>query len=211
MAVSRGKIDDSFIADESFLLLAYEFDAPLWIIEEPVTAFNILNLDKFCSPLVAQQTGRYDQITGISETSFLPDLGQERKSVSVHVDFFLLRPYRKDLLDLIAIVRVGTDDDHSVQEVQGESVRRAVGRTTYPRMTSVASHDYDWRQFILQCSIDVGETFDIQHVHLVDKQYARDNFGFAFLFPFSNFDVDLISNLASDLARIAGEEGEETL
>ena len=46
---------------------------------------------------------------------------------------------------------------------------------------------------------------------LVDEEHARHDLGLALLLPLGDFRVDLLAHLAANLARVAGEEGQEAL
>ncbi len=105
-------------------------------------------------------------------------------------------------MDLAVLVGLRTDDHDAVQEVEREAMRRAVRRPSDPGVAPVARHDDDGCQLVLERAVDVREAFDVQHVDLVDEQHARDNLGFALLFPLADFRVDLIPDFAADLARV---------
>ncbi|KAJ6441961.1 LOW QUALITY PROTEIN: Central kinetochore subunit CHL4 [Purpureocillium lavendulum] len=136
---------------------------------------------------------------------------QTGERVGRHVNLFLLRADGEDLLDLVARVRVRVDDDDTVEEVERQAVRAAVVGAADARVAAVAGHDDDGRQLVLQRAVDVREALNVEHVHLVDEQDAWHDLGLALLLPLAYLGVDLVADLAADLARVTGEEGEEAL
>ena len=63
----------------------------------------------------------------------------------------------------------------------------------------VGGHDEYGCHVRLQCAVEEGEALNVQHVHFVHKQHARDNLGLPLLPPLSHLGVDLFSNLALNL------------
>ena len=55
------------------------------------------------------------------------------------------------------------------------------------------------------------KAFDVEHVHLVDEEHARDDLRLALFLPRGNLVVDLLANLRANFTGITGEEREETL
>ncbi len=172
---------------------------------------DILDADLLCSALCSDQGSGGDEITGVSQTSLLADLGQQSKGIRREVDLFLLGTNGEDLTNLVLGVRLGADDDDAVQEIQGKAVRALVIRASDPSVTPVAGHDDDRRELVLERAVDVREAFDVKHVHLVDEQHPGYDLGFAFFLPFPDLRVDLIPYLAPDLARVPGEQSQEAL
>lgn len=103
------------------------------------------------------------------------------------------------------------DNDDAVEEVEGETVRGAVGGSANAGVAAVGGHDDYGGEFVLEGAVDVGEALDVEHVDLVDEEHAGDDFGLAFFFPFADFGVDLVADFASDLAGVAGEKSEKAL
>ena len=63
----------------------------------------------------------------------------------------------------------------------------------------VGGHDEYGCHVRLQCAVEEGEALNVQHVHFIHKQHARDNLGLPLLPPLSHLGVDLFSNLALNL------------
>ena len=116
-----------------------------------------------------------------------------------------MRTDGEDLLDLVTLVRMRADDDHTVEKVKREAVRGAVAGAADARVAPVACHDDDGRELILKRAVDVGKAFNVEHMDLVDEEHSRDDFRLTFLFPLAHFGVDLVAHLAANLARVAGE------
>lgn len=199
------------LADEAFLELGDKAHAPGRVVKELEAALDVLDLDGLGLALLGEEGGGGDEVAGVAQAGLGADLGEQGQGVGREVNFLLLRADGEDLADLVALVGVRADDDDAVEEVEGEAVRGAVGGASDPRVAPVAGHDHDGGQFVFEGAVDVGEAFDVEHVDFVDEEDARHDFGFAFFFPFPDFGVDLVADLATDLTRVAREEGEESL
>ena len=199
------------LANKPLLKLLDEPHTPARIQKQLETPLHILDLDALPPPLLRQQTARRDQIARVPQSSFLADLGQQGQGVGRDVDFLLGGADGEDLADLVGGVGVGGDDDDAVEEVEGEAVRGAVGGAADAGAAAVRGHDDDGREVGFEGAVDVGEAFDVEHVDLVDEEDAGHDLGLAFFLPFADFGVDLVAHFAADLARVAGEEGEEAL
>ena len=67
------------------------------------------------------------------------------------------------------------------------------------------------REITFKGPVEPRKTFNIQHVDLVDEEHARHDRGPALLAPFGDLRVNLFPHFWLDLARIAGEQGQEAL
>ena len=211
IAVGDRERDAAFVADESLLELGDEVDAAAGVVEELETPLDILELDRLGLALLAQQGRRGDQVAGVAQAGLLADLGEQGQRVRGDVDFLLLGPDAEDLSDFVALVRVRADDDDAVEEVEGEAVRGEVVGAADPRVASIAGHDHDRGQLVLQGTVHVGETFNVEHMNLIDEEDPGHNFRFPLLFPLPHFGVDLVADFAADLPGVSGEEGQKSL
>jgi len=84
-------------------------------------------------------------------------------------------------------------------------------RPSNPCHTPIRRHNYQRCELALQRPIQERETFDIQHVHLVDEQHPGNDLRLAFFAPFCDFGVDLCAQLGFYLACVPCKEGEEAL
>ena len=63
-------------------------------------------------------------------------------------------------------VGLGADDEQSVQEVNGDSMRTPVGGSTDVGDAPVGGRYKNGRHLILQGTIEEAEALNVQHVHL---------------------------------------------
>ena len=112
-------------------------------------------------------------------------------------------PDDQDLSDLLLRVRLCGDDEETVQQVYGNSVRTGVVGTSDPKHTHtcthnkiqiivcvcvcvcvrararslgdspVGGHDEYGGHVTLQGSVQEGEALDVQHVHLINEQHLH--------------------------------------
>lgn len=211
MAVSDDEVDGAVDADEALLGLVDEGDAAGGVVEEAEGALDVVDVDLLGAALGADELARGDEVGGVAEAGLAADLGEEGEGVGGHVDLFLGGADGEDLADLVGRVAGRLDDDDAVEEVEGQAVRAAVVGAADLGVAPVAGHDDDGGQVDLERAVDVAEALDVQHVHLVDEEHARHDLGFPFFFPLAHLGVDLVPDLAPDLARVAAEEGQEPL
>lgn len=211
IAVGDGERDVALVADEALLELGDKLDASTGVVEELETPLDILKLDGLGLALLAQERRRRDQVAGVAQARLLADLGEQGERVRRDIDFLLLGSDGENLADFLALIRVRADDDDAVEEVERQAVRGAVVGAPDPRVASIARHDDDRSQLVLQGTVDVGEAFNVQHMDLIDEEDPWHNLRFPLLFPFANFGVDLVTDFAADFSRVSGEEGEESL
>lgn len=190
----------------------------------------------------ADDTGERDQLNGITQRRFLADLRHDVQSIigDLHVFFFTTRtaglsndpidlrtlPYFQNLFNLVQLIRLRRDDQQSIEQINGNTVRTLLIRSTDPKHalvdahhrlanslgdSSVRRHDQNRCHVALQRSIQEREALDVQHVHFVDEQHARNDLRFALLAPFGHLVVDLLANFGLDFARVAREQREESL
>ena len=90
-------------------------------------------------------------------------------------------------------------------------MRAFVVSSTDLRDTTVRSHDYDRCTLHLKRAIEKREALDVEHVHLVDEEYARNDFRLAFFAPLRHLSVDLLTNFLLDLTGVTREQRQKTL
>lgn len=64
---------------------------------------------------------------------------------------------------------------------------------------------------IFKGPVEEGETLDIQHMDLINKEDTGDDIGLALFAPVGHFFVNLISYFLFDFTSVSGEQGQETL
>ena len=106
---------------------------------------------------------------------------------------------RKNFLDLPGIVDVSANDEQTIQKINRNSMR---GQNLCPSNfadSSVGGEDDDGSQSGLQGAVEVCETFDVKHVHLIYKQNARNKLGNALVDVSVDDFVDFFTKLFGDL------------
>mmetsp|Transcript_4687 Transcript_4687/g.11992 ORF Transcript_4687/g.11992 Transcript_4687/m.11992 type:complete len:213 (+) Transcript_4687:1938-2576(+) len=147
----------------------------------------------------------------VTKRGFSGDLGEELAGLVGHLDVLLLTPNVKDLAHLLVAVGRRGYDKKTVQQVQRHAVRALVLCAADPRDPAVRCNDQDRCELALERAVEPRKALDVQHVHLVNKQYSRDNGRLAFLTPLGHLAVDLLAHLGLDLSSITGEQGKEAL
>lgn len=111
------------------------------------------------------------------------------------------------MLEVFSIIGLGLDDEQSVEEIQRDAMRSVIVSASDLGHSSVGRHHDDRCLLRLESSVEVGEALNVKHVDLVDEENTRHDFRSALLSPFSNFLIDLISNLRLNLSNVSSEEG----
>lgn len=75
-----------------------------------------------------------------------------------------------NLLHVFVAVRLGRNDQQPIEQIGGDTMWRLVFRSSNPRNPTVGSHNNEGCEITFECSVQEGETFDIEHVYLVDKE-----------------------------------------
>lgn len=184
---------------------------PRRIVKEAEAPLHIGQGNLGLLPPLSQQVASHDEIARIAQPGLLAHLREQGQGVGAQVDLLFLCTNTDDLLDLIGGVRLGADDDNTVQEIQRQAVRRLVLGTTDAGVTSVRGHDDDGGEVVLEGAVDEGETFNVEHMHLVDEEHAGDDGGLPFLLPLGHFGVDLVANLTADLTGVTSKQCQEAL
>lgn len=80
---------------------------------------------------------------------------------------------------------------------QKNTRRGAAVRNSRPdeAVSSVGGEDHDGSNGALQCSVEVREALDVQHVHLVHKQHTGDELGHTLVYVTVHHLVDLGAQL----------------
>ena len=82
-------------------------------------------------------------------------------------------PDLNDLLNVIFRIRFGADDQDTVEEVYGETMRTPHVGASYPRHATIGGHDDQRRQFAFQCPVQEREALNVEHVDFVDEQHLQ--------------------------------------
>ena len=75
-----------------------------------------------------------------------------------------------------------------------------------PSNPTIARHNQNRTQLILQSSIQKGKAFNIQHMNFINEQNTRTNLCFSLLSPFPDFRINLIAHFGFDFSGVAAEE-----
>eukprot|EP00955_Chlamydomonas_euryale_P089130 364439-Chlamydomonas_euryale.AAC.14 len=139
------------------------------------------------------------------------DAREQLLGVVAHLHILLLAPDVEDEPDFLFRVRLGRDDEQAVEQIDRDSVGRLVLRAADLRDAAVRRNHEHRRHVVLERAIEEREALNVEHVHLVDEEHARDNLRLALLAPLRHLLVNLLADLVPDLARIAGEQRQEAL
>lgn len=90
-------------------------------------------------------------------------------------------------------------------------MRRLVVGSSYLSDASVSRHDHHGSLVTFQCSIQEGETLDVEHVHFVDEQHPGHDLCSPLFSPLSHFLIYLFSHLWLDLPYVSSEQSQESL
>lgn len=210
-STTQHEVHGAVIPNKPALGLGNEAHAAGGVVEQAEAALDVVDADLAGLSLGGDELGRGEQVAGVAEAGLLADLGEEGEGVGGAVDLLLLGADGQDVADVVGAVGLGLDDDDAVEEVEGQAVRAPVVRAADLGVAPVRRHDDDGRQVDLERPVDVAEALDVEHVDLVDEEDAGDDLRFPFLLPLPDLGVDLVPDLAADLARVAAEEGQEAL
>jgi hypothetical protein len=96
-------------------------------------------------------------------------------------------------------VRHEADDKHPVEQIDGDAMRGHNLRPLDRADAAVRGEDDDGGERRLEGAVQVGEALDVEHVHLVDEEDARDELGDALVDVPVHDLVDLRPQLVRDL------------
>mmetsp|Transcript_97037 Transcript_97037/g.274490 ORF Transcript_97037/g.274490 Transcript_97037/m.274490 type:complete len:428 (-) Transcript_97037:7-1290(-) len=148
---------------------------------------------------------------GIPQRALHADLREQLLGLVRHLDVLFLRADVEDLANLPLRIGLRGDDKHTVQQIERDTVGALVVGASDICDSSIRGHDDDWRRLRLKGPVKKRETFDVQHVNLVDEQHPGHNVCLALLAPFRDLCIDLLPDLPLNLASVTGEECEEAL
>ena len=160
---------------------------------------------------LSYKVGGGDELERVAKRVSLPEGSERFHRGILDLDVFLLAADLDDLGELDSVVRLGGDDDHAVEQIDGDAVGRLVVRAADAGDASVRGDDDDGGERALQGADEPREALDVEHVHLVDEEHAGHDVRLALLAPVGDAQVDLVADLGLDLARVAGEERPEAL
>jgi len=117
----------------------------------------------------------------------------------------------KNLADFFVSIGAGRNDQGSVKEIDGQTMRRLVVGASDLGDTSVGGHHHDGGGVTFEGSVQERVALDIEHMHLIDEQNTWHDFCSSFLTPLGNLLVNLLSDLGLDFTNVSSEEGHESL
>jgi len=117
----------------------------------------------------------------------------------------------KDLADLTVIIRPGRDNEGTIEQINGETMRGSIVGSTDLGDSSVSSHYHNRGLITFESSVKEREALDIKHMNLIDEKDTGHDFSAAFFTPFSNFLINLVANFGLNFSDITSKEGHETL
>ena len=117
----------------------------------------------------------------------------------------------EDLADFLLIVGSRGNNEGTIEQIDGETVRRQIVGASNLGDTTVSSHDDDGSLVGLESTIEEREALNVEHMNLINEQDTGHDLGAALLSPLGNLLVNLLSDLRLDLTNITSEESHEAL
>lgn len=119
----------------------------------------------------------------------------------------------QNLDNIVKSVRQQTDNQKTVKQIHGDTVRGAHVDATDLANTTVSGQDHDGGQVALKSTIEVSEALNVEHVNLIDEEHARHELGNTVVDVFVDDFVDFETELLSDLSLLGSvdlaHEGKE--
>ena len=117
----------------------------------------------------------------------------------------------EDLADFLLIVGSRGNNEGTIEQIDGETVRRQIVGASNLGDTTVSGHDDDGSLVGLESTIEEREALNVEHMDLIDEQDTGHDFGAAFLSPLGNLLVNLLTDLRLDLTNVTCEQSHEAL
>mmetsp|Transcript_4317 Transcript_4317/g.6978 ORF Transcript_4317/g.6978 Transcript_4317/m.6978 type:complete len:209 (+) Transcript_4317:205-831(+) len=117
---------------------------------------------------------RCQQLNCIPQRRTCANLAHRGQRLFIDADAFRFCADRHDLDHLFQRVWHRSNNQHSIQQINGNSMRSHHICSTNTTNSSIGREDHNWRQRRFQCTVQEGKTFNVQHVHFIDEQHARD-------------------------------------
>jgi len=114
---------------------------------------------------VKGKRGKREKKKGGGRVRLEGDSERKRKKVALRNS-----PNLNDLSNLLHSVTLSRDDEDSIEQIDGDSMRGFVLCSTNSGDASVGSHDDQRSEVVLECSVEEGEAFDVEHVDFVDEE-----------------------------------------
>jgi len=112
-------------------------------------------------------------LDALTQTGGAPDFTQFTQSFIGNIDAFGLSPHVHDGHDFLQVVGHSPDDQSPVQQVDGHPMGTLDVSAAHCTHASVGRHHQNGAQSAFQRTVELGETFDVQHVYFVNEQDAR--------------------------------------
>merc|ERR1719352_1239307 len=122
---------------EVVLVVHEELRRALHVHEEGIHLADILHVDFLPLALDAHEVRCGDEMQRVTERALRADLRQKRLRIFSHFHVLLLGTDVDDAPSLVLAVRLRGDDEHAVQEVDGDPVRALVVRAADVRDAAV--------------------------------------------------------------------------
>mmetsp|Transcript_75 Transcript_75/g.104 ORF Transcript_75/g.104 Transcript_75/m.104 type:complete len:299 (-) Transcript_75:618-1514(-) len=192
-------------------LLHEDFSRSLTIEEQGGNLLNLILADLELTKGLGQHERRVDQLDDVTQGGARADRSQVGQSVCLDFDTFGLAANGQNLHNLVKVVGQQANDEETVKQIDGDTVRAAHLGALDLANTTVGRQDDDRGQIGLQGSVHVSETLDVEHVDLIDEEHARHDLGATLLSPLGDLLVNLFSHFGLNLTDIASEERHEAL
>ena len=143
---------------------------------------------------------RSDELHDITEGGSGANGGQLCEGVLFDFDSLCGATDGEDLNNLIEGVGQSTDDQETIQEINGDTVGRFHVGATDLAVTSVGGKNNDGGKVAFKGSVEVGETFDIEHMDLIDEEHTWHKLSNTVINVLINDLVDFKTKLFGDFS-----------
>eukprot|EP00048_Salpingoeca_helianthica_P015589 m.227537 g.227537 ORF g.227537 m.227537 type:complete len:395 (+) comp17243_c0_seq1:32-1216(+) len=168
----------------------------LGIAKQPVDLGDLVHSNAVLAVDASEEDSGGEQLHGVAEGGFGAHFGELGKGLVRHGDALGLCADLDDLGHLGRAVGLQLDDHDAVQQINGHAVRRLdIVRAADGAEAAVGGKDDNGGQGGLEGAVEEGEALEIEHVDLVDKEYAGHKLSYALV----NVPVDHLIDLAAQL------------
>merc|ERR1719498_2186083 len=181
------------VEHELLLILHEELRRALDVDEKRVNALDIVDVDLGALALLAAERRAHDHVDRVSQGRLERDAREEVERLGQHLDVLILAADLEDAPHLGLLVRRGRDDHQAVEQVERDAVRALVLRAADLRDAAIRRDDEHGREVALERTVEPREALDVEHVHLVDEEHARDDRRLALFTPLGDLRVDLLA------------------
>ena len=202
---------DTIAEHELLLELLKELSTTLNINEQFVDSSDVLNVDLGALALLSNKVGSRDEMNAVTQRVVSANLGKQLHTLARDLDVLFLTTDVEDLADLLLGVGSRRNNEGTIEQIDGETVRRQIVGASNLGNTTVSSHNDDGSLVGLESTIEEREALNVEHMDLINEQDTGHDLGAALLSPLGNLLVNLLTDLGLDLTNITSEESHEAL